>query len=114
MILKTDNELYDIAIGIKAGTIFTDRHLKNEQDLYRTFMPLALMEEEQIKDLNLSNIGMIYEHIKKAAPLSVNGFPTFFSFQMLTIDETKRCISFLNKLDIIPSNTPEISEQEIK
>lgn len=106
--MKTDKELYDIAIGIKAGTIFTDRHVENKQDMSYIFMPLGLMNKKQLKELGESDIGMIYEHIDNAGPRSINGYPGFFSFQILTMEETKQCMSFLEKLDIVPSDNSEL------
>lgn len=49
-------------------------------------------EETEIREDYIKNIGMLYEDYSKAGSLSVNGYPTFFSCSILSIDDTKRFI----------------------
>jgi hypothetical protein len=71
------------------GRVFSTVHCE-PRDAPMVFMPLALMSPEQIKELQGANVGLIYEHIDKAGPRSINGMPCFFSFSTLSREEWDR------------------------
>lgn len=96
------DEAREMAIGVLAGTVVTNLGMDKEV-AQRVFMPLALINKEQFdRDVlpiiaphlledppGEGPVGLIYEHLSKAGPVAVNGMPTFFSFQMLTPEETE-------------------------
>jgi hypothetical protein len=99
--MRTDKELKEIAMGIRAGTIFTDRNIR-KQDHYMIgsiFMPIALMDDEDRKEYIASKPGMIFEHISKAAPRAVNGYPIFFTMQTLSYDEADKVCEYFQKIE---------------
>jgi hypothetical protein len=61
-----------------------------KEDLSCVFLPLAFLENEQVKDLG--DIGLIYEYREKAMPMGVNGMPVFSSFNILTVKEYERML----------------------
>ncbi len=98
---KTPDELKQIAVDLFHGKLFTDRHIpKNEPNgMLMVFMPLGLMEPKDLKKLQDDPPGMIFEYINKAGPRSINGLPGFFSFQMLSQDDTKTVLEMYKKLE---------------
>lgn len=104
-IVRTDQELRQIAVDLIEGKIFCDRHLKlkgeNERMLLSVFMPLSLWEDavEWVKDA-----GMIYEYLSEALPRTINGYPMFTSCQKLTIEDTDKMFALYNELWEIKKN----------
>jgi len=98
--MKTDEELKEIAMGINSGTIFTDRHIPENQKnmLPMVFMVISLMDEKARKKWIASEPGMIYEYLSAASPRGVNGLPSFFSMRILTKDETQKVIDYMDKI----------------
>jgi hypothetical protein len=122
---RTDDELKEIAKCLYHGSIFSDRHLgtHNQHMLPSIFMPLALgafpditwdMESREGKIINLilcdlepeynkrrdkykKDIGFIYEYVKNAGPMAINGFPIFTSFNMLSKKDTDRMFLYYDK-----------------
>lgn len=59
-------------------------------------------EEETVKrEEYMNNIGMIYEDYSKAAPRGINGYPMFFSCNIVSIDDTKRFREMYGKYEAI-------------
>jgi hypothetical protein len=96
--MKNKKELEQIAKDLFHDKLFTNRHIKNPEDVAMVFMPLALMTKKQLLALKKKKIGMIFEHMDKAAPRSINGMPCFFSMQVLSEDDTKIVIELYQKL----------------
>ena len=93
---KTDEELRELAIQIAGNAVFTDRHIpsdEHEHMLGSIFMPLGLSGRDDWQRLLDQDVAMFYQHIHKAGPRSVNGFPCFMSAEWLnsTELETLRC-----------------------
>lgn len=86
----TEEEIKKLADDMYRGLIFTDRHVQNHDDVPRVFMPLALLEKEQIEELKAGDPGMIYEYMDKAGPMSINGMPMFWSFRFLNQEDAKK------------------------
>lgn len=86
----TDEDIKKLADDIYKGLVFTDRHIQNPDDVPRVFIPLVLLKKEQIEELNVRSIGMIYEYIDKAGPMSINGMPMFLSLRMLSQEDAKK------------------------
>ena len=103
---KTDQELKQLAMGILAGTVFTDRHVpKQDQKLVSSiFMPLIFMDEKSHKDFTEQQPGLLYEDLNKAGPRGVNGYPIFSSMRFLTQEETERLDGFYKELQDFQQN----------
>lgn len=86
----TEEEIKKLADDMYRGMIFTDRHVQNPDDVSRVFMPLVLLNKEQIEELNVESPGMFYEYMDKAGPMSINGMPMFCSFRFLNQEDAKK------------------------
>lgn len=95
---STDEDIKKLADDIYKGLVFTDRHIKNPDDIHRVFIPLTLMKEEQIEEFKANPPGMIYEYMEKAGPMSINGMPIFFSFRFLNQEDSKKVFDKYNKI----------------
>ena len=78
-------------------------HLRdNDQSLVPSiFMPIALMKN---KDLNkiiktIGKRGFLYEYYDQAAPRSLNGYPMFFSCQIVGDKDSKRVLEVVKLLE---------------
>lgn len=98
--MRTDEELKDIALKINSNEIFTDRHIPEEQSemLPIVFMPLGLMSGEELTKAFGDDPGLAYEYMNKAGPRSINGFPSFFSMQVLDMEETIKVDGYIKKI----------------
>lgn len=94
------DELKKIAVGINAGTIFTDRHVKNSTDFHLVFMVLMFMDKQAQKEFTASKPGMIYEWYHKAGPRTVNGMPMFTSCNLLNLDDAKKVWDMVSVLKV--------------
>lgn len=83
---KTKEELNQLVKDLISGKVFTDRHLNSPSDMTSVFMTLSFggLTKEFIDE-----IGMIYEYLEKAGPLSVNDNPSFFSCTFLNKEDAK-------------------------
>lgn len=101
---RSQDELVEIAKGIFGGTIFTDRHIRNGTDedksraLSMIFMPLALGALANTPPEEKEKIGLIFEDLSKRCNHDCNGYPTFLSFQLLSIEETGKVSEMIRKL----------------
>jgi hypothetical protein len=86
----TEEEIKKLADDIYRGFVFTDRHVRNPDDILRVFMPLVLFKEEQIEEFKANIPGMIYEYMDKAGPMSIDGMPMFCSFRFLSKEDAKK------------------------
>ena len=108
--MRTDEELKQIAKDIYAGRIFTDRQIDREENIMSVFMALVFLgcpitdsDVEKLESLTLAKkvqheAALIFEYMDKAGPVSVNGMPTFLSFQYLTRDELKKMNGYYGKI----------------
>lgn len=80
-------DLNQLAEDLFHGKVFTDRHVRDNAHVHLVFIPLALASQEQLDKLREDGVFVIYEYLDKAGGRSVNGYPTFLSFQTLTKDE---------------------------
>ncbi len=98
---RDNKELKKIAMDLVDGKIFTDRHFRQgeaERMAQLVFMPLALMDEQQVPLFMAEQPHLIYEYYDKAGPRAVNGYPIFFSMQWLRKDETFIMFKHYDKL----------------
>jgi len=80
----TQKQLKQIAVDLAEGKIFSNLHLRNQEELSGVFMVILFMDQEQLQKIADNDVVFIYEYLDKANPLSVNGMPTFFSMRYLT------------------------------
>lgn len=88
----TDDKLREFVDDFVSNRIFTTAHLRDHeaQMIPMIFMPLGFGCFSKVQPDSLKIIGVIYESYDKAGPRSINGFPMFFSFSMLHIDDWER------------------------
>jgi hypothetical protein len=86
----TDAEIKEIAVGIHNGSIFTDRHCKNQSDVGLVFTAIKLGGMEAAVQMVKAQVGMVYESMDKASPHSVNGMPTFLSCNSINRTDADR------------------------
>jgi hypothetical protein len=96
---KTNEELKEIAQGLLSGTIFSDRHLENPEEIPRHFMPIAFGCLSNLTENEKRNIGLIYEWVEKAGPLAINGKPCFMSARLLTFTEMEKVCDYMRKIE---------------
>lgn len=102
---KTDDELKQLARDLHAGRVFTDMHIREpDAEHYARmvrmiFMPLVFMKQEQPEEMSKLDLGMVYEYLDRAGPRSCNGYPGFFSLQLLSRDDTDKVMEYVKKLE---------------
>lgn len=82
--MRTEAELKQLALDCVEGKIFHNCMLADTADLRMVFIPLALMDNKQLDDLDASEPHLIFEYLSEASPRGVNGMPSFFSMQCLS------------------------------
>jgi len=108
----TDPEVRELALGIMAGTVFTDRQLLDPRDITMVFPVLSMMTPEQYQESvidvvlpggieDAAPVGLIYEHLDKAGPRSVNGYPMFFSLRVMSPSDLERVQGVMDELGAV-------------
>lgn len=77
-------KVHELARDIVMDKVFIDRFISEPDHewnhmLRAIFLPIGLGG----MPANVEDIGMVYEYLEKAGPRSINGYPIFFSCQML-------------------------------
>ena len=88
----TDDEINALAEDIYRDRVFTSDQLR-QGDLNMLpviFVPLVFADKKIIELMQKDAPGMIYEHLSEAGPRSVNGYPTFFSFHIVSQEDAKK------------------------
>ena len=91
---KTKEELKQLALDISDGKVFTDRHLRDVEDIGMVFMPIPLGAFAKESKEYIDDIGLIYEYWSEAGPRSVNGYPSFFSMTVLGKEDTEQVFKY--------------------
>lgn len=89
---KTSAELSEIARGIVANEIFTDRHIApgDERLLPIVFAPLGFLDRKQVLELQRKQRpGMMFAKMAQAGPRAINGYPMFFELTLLHPEDAK-------------------------
>ena len=88
----TDVEINTLAEDIYRDRVFTSNHVRlGDLNMFPViFVPLIFADKKIIEKLRKDAPGMIYEHISEAGPRSVNGYPTFFSFHIVSKEDAKK------------------------
>lgn len=98
---RSDKYLRRLAMDIEEGKIFTSDHIReyDAQLLPSIFMPLFFSGRDfHFWMLKKNKIMLIYEYLSKAGPRSINGYPIFFSMQMLNLEDYKKLNRFRAKI----------------
>ena len=88
----TDDEINALAEDIYMNRVFTSNHIR-QGDLNMLpviFVPIIFADKKFIELMQKDAPGMIYEHLSEAGPRSVNGYPTFFSFHIVSQEDAKK------------------------
>ncbi len=85
--LAEAKDLKQIAIDIVEQKIFLSNYVKPDTLLPEIFMPVAVGAFKGITKEEAENIACLYEYYDKAGPTSINGYPVFMSFSILTKEE---------------------------
>lgn len=96
---KSKEVLIKLAKDIKNNLVFIDRYIPEHLSLENIFMPLLFMDEGFREELKKDPPGLIYEYLSEANPRSVNGYPTFMSLRMISIEDTKILGQIMKKLE---------------
>jgi hypothetical protein len=97
-----EEDIKQIASDLFHSKIFTSEHLKTEMHLInQIFSILLFLEKNKIP----KNLGMIWEYLSKAGPMSVNGYPMFLSCHFLNMEDTIKVFALYNKLKTLEEET---------
>lgn len=80
-----DNALYDVL------------QRDADQAKYEEDMKWYKVECKYYEEVKLKSIGLVYEYLSAAGPMSVNGKPIFFSLRLLNHDDTKKMFEYYNQ-----------------
>ena len=94
---KSNIEIKRLAMDVLGGRVFTS---KQSNDPTLVFMALAFASGDEIDELItiLGPRGILYEYLDNAGPRSINGLPTFFSFNVLSSEDTDRLNDMIEKV----------------
>lgn len=92
------DELTAIAVETFHGRIFHHNMCETVQDIHAVFMPIGLGALAEWTPEEISNIGLIYEHMSSAGPRSINGMPVFFSMKLVHKDDMPELSSRLDAI----------------
>lgn len=82
---ERDNAIYDV--------IQRDA----DQAKYEEDMSWYDKEYDYYREHQLKSIGLVYEYLSSAGPMSVNGKPTFFSLRLLNHEDTTKMFEYYEK-----------------
>lgn len=82
----TEDEIKELARDLATGHLFTHWHLPENEGhmLGSVFMPAGL---GGLANYDLRQIGLICEHLSKAGPRAVNGYPMFMSMRVINVEQ---------------------------
>lgn len=88
----TDDEIISLAEDIYRDRVFTSNQIRpgDLNMLPVIFLPIIFADKKFIELMQKDAPGMIYEHICEAGPRAVNGYPTFFSFHIVSQEDAKK------------------------
>jgi hypothetical protein len=102
----TIEELAQLALGITAGQVWTDRSCETPFDLATMFMPVALMSATDRAELVAfveptpdGVPGLIYEWGHKALSSGVNNRPTFGSLRVLSGEQVTELDKIIHRIE---------------
>lgn len=97
--MRTDAELNQIARDLHARLIFSSQHVASADMIPQVFLAWSLMESADRRKLVDEGAAVLFEYLRKAGPLSVNGMPTFLSFEWVTADDWNKVVETLRRIE---------------
>jgi hypothetical protein len=96
-----DKDLKDLAIAMRAGTVFSSDHLRSSEAnmLGMVFMPFMLGGAALHRQIDLHDLTLFYEHLDQAGPRSINGLPMFFSMRYLNRADHSRLYEKMSAIE---------------
>ena len=104
---KPVDKLKELALGIKNGQVFTDRHIDNKRDFTMVFLVLGFLDAKAHKALVAQKPAMVYEWMSHALPRSCNGMPMFLSCGFLNKHDAEQVWKMVQALDEAEKKTLE-------
>ena len=90
---KSDVELEQLAQDVAAGKVFTDRDVAPDdyEAMVASIFKLMLFGQIVLDMYDEGKeVGMVYEYLSEAGPMSVNGYPSFMSVKVLDMDDFEK------------------------
>ena len=102
--------LAKLAKDIATNLVFTSHHIRefDSQNIGMIFMPLMLGALAGTTEQYRASIGMVYEYHDKAGPRSINGYPIFFSCNLLSMSDTKVVWEKVEKIQTILADLEKV------
>ena len=79
-----------LAKDIATDKVFCSTSLRDPNLIGSVFMPLLFGALKDLTKAQIEDIGFICEYYDKAGPMSVNGYPTFFSCCIVSKADARR------------------------
>jgi hypothetical protein len=96
--MLSDERIKEIGIDLYKGLIFTSLQVQNPSDIGMVFMPILLMDENQMAEFKELKPFVIFEYFDKAGPRSINGYPIFWSCCHATKEEWEKIYDIYSKM----------------
>ena len=81
-------EILKVAFDTLNDKVFFSSELpENGNLLFQVFMPLLFLDKKLSEQLDAREPAVFYEYLSEAGPVSINGYPTFFSLRMFNDEE---------------------------
>lgn len=84
----TEEQIREFVGELVRGEIFSSFHMSARgmppAMVNQIFLPFALAGPG---DFDIATVGLIYERIRRAAPIAIDGYPVFMSVQFMHIDD---------------------------
>lgn len=110
-------EVNKLVREIIENQVFTDRHIGTGGDLTMIFMGMLFLNTVQRKAFQANPPGMIYAYYKDQMPRSINGYPCFMGFHVISKEDTEVVWKKVYALDdaikdVLDDDNSEPSAQE--
>lgn len=109
----TEDEIRQFVNDVLAGLIFTSWGLTIDE-AQRVFMPIALgaFTRATVTEGFLRQLGIVYEYLKEAGPMAINGQPCFFSMRLMHKDDWAIALATLRSEDARRKELPLAQPEE--
>jgi len=83
----TDDEIKALARALLKHEVFMSDCIRTPDEIPLVFMTLNFMKTEDLDQMKKDGVVHLWECLKNAGPLSMNGYPLFFSHHAITKDD---------------------------
>lgn len=94
---QSDGVLKQFVDDFMKDKLFTDKHLREVNEIRTVFMSIGLGVFSDRARHELSNIGVMYQRLSLSTGMSINGLPSFFNFELLNKADWERCMKAIGK-----------------